>query len=73
MKHPIVSEAYNVGQMVPSIGDETNMFFDVPPSSIIVKVIDDFVGLFVDGITENDNARDAEPDDVCDAEAGCGY
>ena len=37
------------------------------------KVIDDFVGLFVDGITENDDAGSAEPDDVCDASSGGGY
>ena len=43
------------------------MLVDAPPSSVITKVIDDFVGLFVDGITKNDDARDTEPDDVCDS------
>ena len=49
------------------------MFFDAPSSSVVAEVIDDFVGLFVDGITENGNARVTEPDDVCDADTGVGY
>jgi len=46
---------------------------DAPSSSIVAKVIDDFVGLFVDGITENDDAGEAKPDYVCDANTGAGY
>ena len=49
------------------------MLFDVPSSSVVAKVIDDFVCLFLDGITENDDARDAESDNVCNADTGSGY
>jgi hypothetical protein len=60
--------------MIPSsICNETNVLVDAPSSSVVAKVIDDFVGLFLDGITENDDAGSAEPDDVCDANSGGGY
>jgi hypothetical protein len=34
---------------------------DAPSSSVVAEVIDDFVGLFVDGITENDDAGYTNP------------
>jgi len=43
---------------------------DAPSSSVVAEVIDD---LFFDGITENDDAGDTEPDDVCDASSGGWY
>ena len=49
------------------------MLVDAPSSSVVAEVIDDFVGLFVNGITKNDDTVDTEPDDVCDAGTGGGY
>jgi hypothetical protein len=44
------------------------VLLDAPSSSVVAEVIDDFVGLFVDEVAENDDAGDAEPNYVCDAD-----
>jgi hypothetical protein len=46
---------------------------DAPSSSVVAEIIDAFEGFYNDGITENDDAGDAESDDVCDANMAGGY
>jgi hypothetical protein len=49
------------------VGDETDMFFDTPPSCIVTEVFDRGKGLNTEAVTEDNNSIETKSNDIREA------